>query len=186
MCRYVARSAQGQGLGRQLFALALDWMRANSDGGGGPMWIGCEPAVAVCGVCCVTLPPAESGAATRGLSICMFGSQKLSFPYRLVRYVSQLFVVIACTRRKDSSAPASINLRLGLGEMTKLFCERARPLRLLCKKTTIFFHDHEASPIQTEHVTARSKQLSCSDSMLAKICYAACSTGEVAAHRTEC
>jgi hypothetical protein len=103
------------------------------------MWIGCEPAVAVCCVvCCFTLPPAESGAATRGLSICMFGLSKLFFPYRLVRYVSQLFVVIACTRRKDSSVPASINLLLGLGEMTKLFCERARPLRLLCKKQRFF------------------------------------------------
>ncbi len=42
VCRYVARSAQGQGLGRQLFALALDWMLADSDGGGGSMWIECE------------------------------------------------------------------------------------------------------------------------------------------------
>ena len=91
MRRYVARSAQGQGLGRQLLALALDWMRANSDGGGGPMWIGCESAVAACCVdCCFTLPPAESGVATRGLSICMFGLSKLFFPYCLVRYVSQL------------------------------------------------------------------------------------------------
>jgi GNAT superfamily N-acetyltransferase len=37
-CRYIARAAQGQGLGRQLLALALDWMRANGDG---PLWIGC-------------------------------------------------------------------------------------------------------------------------------------------------
>ena len=37
-CRYVARAAQGQGLGRQLLALALDWMRASGDG---PLWIGC-------------------------------------------------------------------------------------------------------------------------------------------------
>ena len=38
--RYVARTEQGRGLGRQLFALALDWMRANSDGPGEAMWIG--------------------------------------------------------------------------------------------------------------------------------------------------
>ena len=34
---YVAKSAQGLGLGTRLLAIALDWMEANSDG---PLWIG--------------------------------------------------------------------------------------------------------------------------------------------------
>ncbi len=34
---YVAREAQGLGLGTRLLAVALDWMEANSDG---PLWIG--------------------------------------------------------------------------------------------------------------------------------------------------
>ena len=34
---YVARSAQGLGLGTKLLAVALEWMEANSDG---PLWIG--------------------------------------------------------------------------------------------------------------------------------------------------
>lgn len=34
---YVARSAQGLGLGTQLLQIALDWMEANGDG---PLWIG--------------------------------------------------------------------------------------------------------------------------------------------------
>jgi len=34
---YVARSAQGLGLGTLLLAVALEWMEANSDG---PLWIG--------------------------------------------------------------------------------------------------------------------------------------------------
>jgi hypothetical protein len=66
--RYVARSEQGQGLGRQMFALAVDWMRANSDGGGGPMWIGYAAlAQASCLlIFCLTLAIAEYGAVTRG------------------------------------------------------------------------------------------------------------------------
>ncbi|MFY7853562.1 MAG: GNAT family N-acetyltransferase [Brevundimonas sp.] len=34
---YVARGAQGLGLGTKLLALSLDWMEANTDG---PLWIG--------------------------------------------------------------------------------------------------------------------------------------------------
>ena len=34
---YVARTAQGLGLGTKLLALSLDWMQANTDG---PLWIG--------------------------------------------------------------------------------------------------------------------------------------------------
>lgn len=34
---YVARGAQGLGLGTRLLAVALDWMEANTDG---PLWIG--------------------------------------------------------------------------------------------------------------------------------------------------
>ncbi|HYC96760.1 GNAT family N-acetyltransferase [Brevundimonas sp.] len=34
---YVAKSAQGLGLGTKLLAVALDWMEANTDG---PLWIG--------------------------------------------------------------------------------------------------------------------------------------------------
>ncbi len=34
---YVAKSAQGLGLGTKLLAIALDWMETNGDG---PMWIG--------------------------------------------------------------------------------------------------------------------------------------------------
>jgi len=34
---YVAKSAQGLGLGTRLLAVALDWMEANTDG---PLWIG--------------------------------------------------------------------------------------------------------------------------------------------------
>ena len=34
---YVAKSAQGLGLGTKLLAIALDWMEAHSDG---PLWIG--------------------------------------------------------------------------------------------------------------------------------------------------
>lgn len=34
---YVAKSAQGLGLGTKLLAMALDWMEAHSDG---PLWIG--------------------------------------------------------------------------------------------------------------------------------------------------
>ncbi|WP_395942549.1 GNAT family N-acetyltransferase [Brevundimonas sp.] len=34
---YVARTAQGLGLGTKLLTLALDWMQANTDG---PLWIG--------------------------------------------------------------------------------------------------------------------------------------------------
>ncbi len=109
-------------------------------------------AVAVCcAVCCFTLPPAEFGAATRGLNNMYVQLINAILPVSHCTLLVTI-VVIACTLRKDSSAPASINLQLGIGEMTKVFCERAIDHYGCFEKKVLFSMIHKSgSPDYSSH-----------------------------------